>query len=59
MTTVAKLHLPPVDCRHQAGERPPPLHFLSRRLFLDPVCVKGRGGFGLDRVGLSGLRRVL
>ncbi|KAL0346597.1 UNVERIFIED_CONTAM: putative chlorophyll(ide) b reductase NYC1, chloroplastic [Sesamum calycinum] len=43
MTTVAKLHLPPVDCRHQAGERPPPLHFLSRRLFLDPVCVKGRG----------------
>ncbi|KAL0410655.1 UNVERIFIED_CONTAM: putative chlorophyll(ide) b reductase NYC1, chloroplastic [Sesamum latifolium] len=43
MTTVAKLHLPPLDCRHQAGERPPPPHFLRHRLFWDPVCVKGRG----------------
>ncbi|KAK4397012.1 putative chlorophyll(ide) b reductase NYC1, chloroplastic [Sesamum angolense] len=43
MTTVAKLHLPPLDCRHQAGERSPPPHFLRRRIFWDPVCVKGRG----------------
>ncbi|KAK4481211.1 hypothetical protein RD792_012097 [Penstemon davidsonii] len=37
MTTVAKLHLPPLDCyHHSSGQPPPPREFLGR-------YVKGRG----------------
>ncbi|KAI3443786.1 hypothetical protein Pfo_000451 [Paulownia fortunei] len=43
MTTVIKLHLPPLDCHHQTGQPPPPRQFLRHRLLWDPVCVKGRG----------------
>lgn len=42
MTTVAKLHLPPLDCHNHTGQPPPSRIILRHRLLWDPVAVKAR-----------------
>ncbi|KAH6804256.1 Rossmann-fold superfamily protein [Perilla frutescens var. frutescens] len=42
MTTVAKLHLPPLDCHNYSGQPPLARKILRHRLLCDPVGVKTR-----------------